>query len=440
MYRLFLALKYLRSRPIHALGMLGVTVGVWALIVVVSIFSGFIKEVRAHVRAASSDVVVFGLDWSASFDAVRQALLDDPNVLDCAPRVVWYGLLHAFGKSAQVSPQVGPLHAAGADSSFVMLIGIDPAREAEVTGFATWLAEVAPGRHVRDARSPFTVAGERPGILLSERRLQLEFVPPGATVRISTARLHGGLQQALDFREHDFTIAGAFSTRHVAFDDTSAFLPIAALCRLLDLGAGTCNEVVVKLRDPALGKETAARLERRLTEALPAAAFDVRVRTWEQRNQAFLSAVDHQRSLMKLVLFVIMVVAAFLMYATLSMMVAEKTHDIGILTALGATRWGVLMLSLACGLTIATLGALLGVLLGSLSAVYLDAFNHWLRASFGIDLFPSSIYNLKRVPYDLDPVWILTVLAMALGCGALVSSLPAFRAAGCDPLRSLRNE
>ena len=143
---------------------------------------------------------------------------------------------------------------------------------------------------------------------------------------------------------------------------------------------------------------------------------------------------------MKLVLFVIMVVAAFLMFATLSMMVTEKVHDIGILTAMGATRFGVLQVFMSCGLAIAVAGTVLGILLGCLSAVYLDDFNQWLRASFGIDLFPTTVYNLRRVPYHLDPLWIAQVAAMALGVGVVVSGVPAWRASRHDPVTSLRNE
>ncbi len=91
-------------------------------------------------------------------------------------------------------------------------------------------------------------------------------------------------------------------------------------------------------------------------------------------------------------------------------------------------------------LAITLAGVILGVIAGCLSSIYLDAFNTWLSGQFGIDLFPSGVYNLTRVPYDLDPIWIAQVCAMALGAGLVVSGLPAVRAARHSPLRSLRNE
>ena len=113
---------------------------------------------------------------------------------------------------------------------------------------------------------------------------------------------------------------------------------------------------------------------------------------------------------------------------------------IGVLTAMGATRRGVMQVFLTCGLAIVLCGAAVGTVTGCLSALYLDAVNRWLRAAFEIDLFPTRIYNLERVPYDLDPLWIAQVIVTALVVGLVVAGLPAWRAARHDPLESLRIE
>ncbi|MBL8737013.1 MAG: FtsX-like permease family protein, partial [Planctomycetes bacterium] len=152
----------------------------------------------------------------------------------------------------------------------------------------------------------------------------------------------------------------------------------------------------------------------------------------------FLASVEHQRQLLKIVLIVIMVVAAFLMLATLSMMVTEKTADIGILTAMGGTPWGVSVVFLACGLVITAVGVLLGLVTGCLTSIYLEEIRQFLRWSTGVDLFPLEVYNLDRVPSSIDPWWLLLVSAIALLTGFVVSLLPAWRAARHDPLVSLR--
>ncbi|MEM7203786.1 MAG: FtsX-like permease family protein [Planctomycetota bacterium] len=445
MYRWYLALRWLLSRPINLLGMAGVTVSVWALIVVVSIFSGFLVEVRKHVRAVTSDLTVLNVPPSLPYAQLDAVLRSDPNVAATAPRLSWYGLLHPLGKRQEIAPRVRTLDAPAGDVPLVSLVGIVPTLEREVTGFGQWVDAVTdPALRVPDAAQPLDrPPGDKPAILVSERRLRGEFVGPGAVAKVTSARLgerddrDGGMQKLAA----EFTIAGCYTTRHTAFDDLTCFVPIETLRRVMQLPAATSvSEVVVRCRDGGRATATAARLERRLNAERGGLEPVILVRTWDQLHAQFLAAVEHQRSLMKLVLIVIMVVAAFLMFATLSMMVTEKTHDIGILSAMGAARSGILRVFLFCGLSITAVGTGLGIVAGCLSSVYLDSFNRWLRATFDVDLFPPRIYHLDRVPYDLDPAWIAQVAAMALILGLVVSGLPAWRAARHDPVESLRHE
>src|SRR5688500_18935936 len=105
MYKYYLGLKYLVSRKINLLGIIGVMVGVWALVLVISIFSGFIREVRSHIRGAASDIAYvanWGAEWSTvpgagppSYEEIEKVILADPNVAACAPRLVSYGLIHS---------------------------------------------------------------------------------------------------------------------------------------------------------------------------------------------------------------------------------------------------------------------------------------------------------------------------------------------------------
>ncbi|HHI68455.1 MAG TPA: FtsX-like permease family protein [Planctomycetes bacterium] len=150
--------------------------------------------------------------------------------------------------------------------------------------------------------------------------------------------------------------------------------------------------------------------------------------------------MDHERALMKLLLMISLVVAGFLIFATLSMMVTEKTRDIGILTALGATRTGILYIFLFCGFVISFLGSLLGSLAGWISCLYLNDFNEFLGRTFHVQLFPPQIYNLSRIPTELDLGWILQVVAGAILLSLLFSLIPAFRASRFEPVKALRYE
>jgi lipoprotein-releasing system permease protein len=447
MYRWYLALRWLVTRPINLLGVLAITVGVWALIVVVSIFSGYLTEIGKHLQSSTADATVVRLPDDASFASYAAILARDANVAELAPRIVWQGLVHPLGTQTATAPKPAGMAELGAPTPFVSILGIDFAKEQRVSGIADWVRGIAdPALRVADAAQPLAPIGEFPAVLLGRQRLADSGAPRGERVKLTLGRLvHGRDGEALDFHDPEFAVAGAFESNFAAFDGFNVFVDIAALREQLRVDgaripADWCNEIAIRLVDPSRADETVERLRNLLESNRPPHGPSLLVRTWADANQAQISNVSHQRGLLKLVLLVIMVVAAFQVYATMSMTVAEKQHDIGILTALGARRGGVLVLFLTTGVSIALVGAALGVGLGCFTAMQLDDFNTLMRASFGVDLFPVRVYNLKRVPYELDPVWIGQVAGTAIALGALVTAIPAWRAARHDPAVSLRND
>ncbi len=442
MYRYFLATRYLLSRPINLLGMLGISLGVWALIVVVSIFSGYLNEIRSHLQSTTADLTATLLPENAGFAKYAHKLSADPNVKFCAPRLLWYGLLHPAGKPSAEPQETASTSLLGEDNSFVTVIGIDAKQEVKVTGFRSWLdAVVQLDYKVLSPEHPFARSEGIPSIVLSQSRMTRAGLRTGDKVRLTTARLQGkSRSQALDPTKNIFVVAGAYTTEYSFFDDLTVFVDIEHLRSILNTPThDQVSEVIMRVHDKSRDRDTAERLDRGLDSFTEGFTL-TRVRTSEDLNKTMLGAVDHQRGLMKIVLLVIMVVAGFLMYATLSMMVTEKTYDIGILTAMGASPRGVMTVFLACGFAITLAGVALGVLGGCLSAVYLDGFNTWLKQAFDVDLFPARVYHLKHVPYDLDAFWILQVAGIGLLLGLFVAGLPAWRAARHDPLHSLREE
>ena len=443
MYRYFLAIRFLLARPINLLGVIGVMLGVWALIVVVSIFSGYLEEIGKHLQSSTADLTVAGLPPDASYADFAARIEADPNVAATAPRVVWQGLLHPFGDSVGKAPPPTGMSEIGAATPFVAVIGIDPEREHGVTDFAAWIDRIAdPALRVADSARPLAPVDGQPALILSRQRSMADGVERGDRAKVTTGRMDEATGN-FDFEDLGYRVAGAYETTYAAFDGLNVFVHIDSLRE--QLGAAQAapdfiNEIAVKLIDATQAEATQRRLSRVLNEDLPPRSPVIRVRTWAQTNDLQLGSIDHQRSLMKLVLFVIMVVAAFLMYATLSMMVTEKTHDIGILTAMGASPTGVMAVFTACGIAISVAGVALGIVTGCASAIFLDDFNSWVSATFGVDLFPVRIYHLRHVPYSLDAGWIAQDSVIALAVGAAVASLPAWRAARHDPLESLRSE
>lgn len=446
-FRPFLAIRYLLTRPINLLGMLGVMLGTWALIVVVSVFSGFLSVIAEHVHSACADLNITRLPSDANWPLLAAALRDDPNVDGAAPRLLHFGLLHRPGTRPAPPPLLGRSALQGGDQPFLFVLGVDQELEQGVTGFRDWLrsTEIDPALRVADPDRPLQERDGRPAILLGLERMRAEGWKPGDVLVFTSGRNRrdGERRQSFEPLHAEFTIAGAFKTKHGGFDGNNVFVALPVLQRLLfDDGPAAVHEVAVKVKDEAQLIPTANRLERAVERAVGFGHSTRlhRVETWREKNGSFLASVEHQRGLLKIVLIVIMVVAAFLMYATLSMMVTEKTGDIGILTAMGGTPIGVMLVFLACGLMITLFGVLLGVLTGCLSAIYLEEFRQlvlWL-SSGAVDLFPLKVYNLDRVPHSLDPWWIAQVAAMALVTGLIVAGLPALRAARHDPLVSLR--
>ncbi|MBL8730702.1 MAG: ABC transporter permease [Planctomycetes bacterium] len=445
MYRLFLAVRYLLTRPINLLGMAGILVSVWALVVVVSIFSGFLQQIELHVRSASADISVHELPAWAEWTPLERALRDDPNVADTARRLVHYGMLSRPGQRPASPPLLGRSALHGGDQPFLFVLGIDAAAEARVTGFGSWLEnpEIPAELRVADRTRPLAADAGRPRVLVGLERLQREGLHRGDTVVLTSGRLQSepdgqkGLQQVT----LELVVAGAFKTHHGGFDGNNVFVDHEVLRAALfpDAPDGV-QEIAVRCRDAATLDATATRLQRAVARVLDRGddrAYG-KVQTWREKNGQFLASVEHQRGLLKIVLIVIMVTAAFLMLATLSMMVTEKTSDIGILTAMGATPLGVLQVFLACGLTITAAGVVLGLLLGTVTSVFLEEIRQFVLWATSIDLFPLKVYNLDRVPCAIDPLWLLQVAAMALAVGTVVSAWPAWRAARHDPLVSLR--
>ena len=442
MYKLLLAFQYISSRPIQLLGVFGVALGVWALIVIVSIFTGFIVEVSTHLRGVTGDLKVTGITEDIDGGRLMAILEDDPEVASFTPRYVWYGLL--YPSSAQSDRQVGTggdtngARLLGLDSRFVSVVGIDAEREHATTAFPQWLRlDDGPER----AGSALELAERAENwVLPSGPRARLEGIAAGDELILATAREPQDSDVSYATKTASLVSVGTFETDHAGFDGFTVFADIDYLRRLLKVPADAINEVSVRLRDPARSTEVAQRLEAEMYGQLKPTWASIRVQTWQEINQLALAQFEHQRGLMQTVLLVILVVAAFLIYATLSMMVTEKTRDIGILTALGGTPGGVSGVFLLCGLVVSGLGACIGAVAGCVSAINLERFNQVLRDQFDIDLFPAQVYFLKRVPYSLDPVWILLVVAIAMGFGVLAAAIPAIRAARQDPLRSLRYE
>lgn len=440
MYKYYLSLKYMFSRPINILATVGVVVAVWSMILVVGIFSGYITEVRHHIRGVAADLSLLTWDWNGSYPVVDKLLRADPAVAATAPRLVWYAMIYVDkGKHGHKIVSTGR---PGQDqANFLQLLGLDFHREKKVTEAVSWLTSVKDPKMRANLSHPFRFEtsdpddprAKLPGLLMSTDRAKEEGVVPGKIVTINTARQDPG--EGLVQVQQKFVCSGTFQTRHFQFDHGTIIVGINDLARLFSKDAtpgDMFSEVAIALKDPNMRDEAKRRLDAEARDGGFGAVFK-----WEDRQKIFLASVDHQRGLMKLVLYILLAIAAFLIYATLSMMVSEKRHDIGVLAALGATRRGVMTVFVLCGVAISVVGSLIGVGAAYYSCANLDPFNDWLKNTFSIELFRKDIYYLKHVPCSLEPLWIAQVCAGAILLSVVFSLIPAWRAARLDPAQTL---
>jgi lipoprotein-releasing system permease protein len=332
----------------------------------------------------------------------------------------------------------------GGDQPFLFVFGVQADLEAKATKFDSWIRhpDIPEAMRVRDLTDPLAPIKNTPTVLLGIDRMRREGLKPGDSLRLMTANLKRDRDGRMTPIEIDveLIVGGAYQTNHGGFDGNNVFVDLATLQQAIFPDAPNhVQEMAIRVNDPTQLEATAGRLHREVQRTLEKEGRGYgSVQTWREKNSLFIKNVAHQRELLKIVLTVIMIVAAFLMLATLSMMVTEKTADIGILTAMGGTPSGVTMVFLSCGLVITGVGVVIGLTTGVVTAVYLEEIRQsWLWAT-GHDLFPLSVYNLTRVPCRIEPLWLLQVTGMAMVTGLIVSVLPALRAARHDPLISLR--
>lgn len=488
----FLALRYLLTRRINLLCIGGVMFAVWAMLLVDSVFTGFVSQIRTDVRNSTTDLMLTDLPHDSVYEPLRAALERDDDVVATAPRLRHDGLVQPLRRPRgldrpQESAQLDFDHTR---FGFALLLGVDPAREEQVGGLRQWLVrgpeefavrgvqglepspvldEPDPGRRAR-LLLPDEVewaARRRAGLPVERQRGLFRASWPGALFGWQRLRRTGGMREgepldllcasfrgsgaAATLHTHSLRVAyaGCFATGHRTFDETTVVVPIEALRTLLGHDAADpqslelVTDVAIRLRRGLSAGEVAAaarRLQAAAQAALPSGSGPCAVLDWEQQNEVFLSAVAREQVMMHFVLFVVMVLAAFVIYATLHMMVVQKVRDIGILAAVGGAPAGIGAVFLLGGVAVGAIGTLLGVAAGVLSARWLNPVNDWVYARWQIELFPRRLFDLREVPCRLEPAWVLAVAVGAMVLAVAVALVPSRRAARLHPVQALSHE
>lgn len=268
----------------------------------------------------------------------------------------------------------------------------------------------------------------------TNKQRTFEMIRPGDDVRIST--VSAGTPSPVHF---EATVVDTFKTGMSEYDSSLVYCNIEYLQYVRKMirpsdNVGAFTSLQIKLKDYKQAPKVIEILRSRFTSE------NFIVKTWEQRQGPLLAAVDVESSILNILLFLIITVAGFGILAIFFMIVVEKTRDIGILKALGASSSGVMSIFLSYGLLLGMVGAGAGVCVGLLFVHYINQIEALITYLTGREVFPETIYYFKDIPTHVEPFTVAWVTCGAVLIAVLASVLPARRAAQLRPVQALRYE
>jgi len=409
-----IAWRYLRSRrgskllsliSIIAIG--GVLVGVSALIVIIGVMNGLQHDLREKILVGSPDIRVLSYgedlkitDWAKVLDKVRK----QHGVVTAAPFVLTEGLMNA-----------GHDYAGG-----VYIVGLLP--EGRGVPDVTTIRSHAIQGDFRFASSD----GERRGVVLGKLLAYRFNKALGDSITLLTTG--GGKMNpvtgTLVPRAERFEVTGIVSTGMYEYDNAYVFI---ALDRAQDL-AGLANGVTgieVKTADRWQAKTVASRL-------VAALGWPYRTVDWEEQNQSLFQALKLEKLGMGVILLLIVLVAAFNIVSTLTMVVADKTKEIGILKAMGMPAKSIRRIFFAQGLVIGIVGTMLGLLLGFAAALALDKYQF-----IKLD---AQVYFIDHLPVSIQPTDVIWIVLASIVIAAIATVYPSVQASRLFPIEAIRHE
>ncbi len=414
-YELILGWRYTRAGRatrrngfisfISGVSMLGIALGVAALIIVLSVMNGFQKEVRDRMLGVVSHIEVFAQSGAALPDLERtlREVRANPQVLGAAPFIAAQALL-----------------ARGEDMRGSMVRGIDPALEPDVTDLALELKKSSLARLVAGdfgvvlggelARSLGVRAGDKVTLVAPSGQV----TPAGVVPRLK-----------------QMTVVGTFDSGHYEYDSALVLMHMDDAAKIFRLEGP--SGVRVKLKDLQQAREVGAQLTRSLTG-------EVVVRDWTRQNRTWFAAVQVEKRMMFIILTLIVAVAAFNLVSTLVMTVTDKRADIAILRTLGASPNSIMGIFVVQGAMVGVIGTLAGLALGLGVAFNIDVIVPALEQLFHASFLPKDIYLISRMPSDPQQADIVPVTIISLLLAFVATLYPSWRASQVNPAEALRYE
>jgi lipoprotein-releasing system permease protein len=426
-FSLFLALRYLKPKRtfvsiITLISVLGVTLGVTVLILVISVMTGFDRELRQKVIDFDAHILVTTQDVLRDWRDLTVKIRNTEGVIATAPYV--QGPVIVEFESRRLAP---------------LIRGVDPEEEEKVVPLQKFIKR---GKLDLDGDSAVL------GIELA-RKLQIDVgdkltvYSPGNLSQIldgiKKLEEKGGPEEQAAIQQlrevvlpKELTVTGIFETGHYLHDSEFILVPVHIGQELYGLD-DALHGITVKTVDPYAAESIKQAIQKFLEPPEYA-------QTWIDMNSQYFDAVRLERTVMFFLLFFIVVVAAFGIMNTLITVTVQKTREIGIMKAIGANLWQIVWVFLAQGMVVGLFGTLTGLGLGMTLIRYRNEFSQLLTSTFGIEVFPRQVYQFSQIPAEVIPGDVAIICVAAFVICSLAALIPAYFAARLDPVKALRFE
>jgi lipoprotein-releasing system permease protein len=398
---------------ISGVSMLGIGLGVAALIVVLSVMNGFQKEVRDRMLGVVSHIEVVASNGEALRDApaTMASIKQNPNVVGAAPFI-----------SAQA------LLARGEDMKGVLIRGIAPELEHEVSDVVNPSTQAAFSA-LREGEFGVVLGADLArnlGVMQGDAVTLIapsgQVTPAGITPRLKQMR-----------------VVGTFNSGHYEYDANLAMVHVADAAKIFRLEGAT--GIRVKLDDLHQARLVGFAIEARLSRSEQKAELgELYVRDWTRQNRTWFAAVQVEKTMMFIILTLIVAVAAFNLVSTLVMTVTDKRADIAILRTLGASPRSIMGIFVVQGAAVGIVGTLGGLLFGLLVAFNIDVIVPAMEWLFNASFLPRDIYLISRMPSEPQSGDIVPITLIALLLAFAATLYPSYRASRVNPAEALRYE
>jgi lipoprotein-releasing system permease protein len=409
---MLVGLRYIRAKRrnrfvsfVPLISMLGIALGVAALIVILSVMNGFHRELRARILGVASHVQISGAGGRlAHWPEIAERASQDPRVVAAAPFVSVQAMLSSPG---------------GVRGTVVR--GIEPVLEERVADIGSHmiagsLDELEPGAF------RIVLGIELARALGAGRGDKVTLVSPQGLVTPA------GLLP----RTKQFTVSGVFDVGTFEFDSGLALVALEDAQRVYGMG-DQVSGVRLKLEDLSTAPEVAAGLGPRL-------GAGVSITDWTRTHASFFRAVQIEKYVMFVILLLIVTVAACNVVSTLVMVVTDKQPDIAILRTLGASPRGIMKIFFVQGALIGVLGTAVGVASGVALALNIDVVVPFLERLLDLQLMPPDLYYITELPSELQRGDVAVITLVSLAISLLATVYPSWRASRVNPAEALRYE